>query len=161
MICSPFRAHNPVTRTAVLITAALPVLWSQKVRLIWGKIPSCACLNVSSIKSGHFHFSPQLFSQLVLLGMSRKSGRTCAVNGCTNSSGKLQIWKQTQCEVHKPLLHDQCPCLRPYGLHRFPGRAEDQDVREKWIRNINRGDFVPNNNSTVGFGQPSRSSHND
>lgn len=112
-------------------------------------------MNVSSIKSGHFQLSPQLSLQLVLLGMSRKSGRICAVNGCSHSSGKLQIWKQTQCEVHKPLLHDQCPCLRPYGLHRFPGRAEDQDVREKWIRNINRGDFIPNNNSTVGFGQPS------
>ncbi|KAG7464674.1 hypothetical protein MATL_G00167940 [Megalops atlanticus] len=81
--------------------------------------------------------------------MSRKSGRTCAVLSCSNSSGKLQVWKKTVCEVHKPLLHEECPCPRPYSLHRFPGRAEDQDVRQKWIKNINRKDFVPNNNSTV------------
>lgn len=85
--------------------------------------------------------------------MSKKSIRSCADVGCSNSSGKLEIWKQTQCDMHKPLLHDQCPCLRPYSLHTFPGRAQDQGVRQEWIRNINREDSVPKINSTVGFGQ--------
>lgn len=82
-------------------------------------------------------------------GMSKKSIKSCADVGCSNSSGKLQIWKQTQCDMHKPLLHEQCPCLRPYSLHAFPGRAQDEGVRQEWIRNINREDFVPKINSTL------------
>uniref|UniRef100_A0A671VQE7 DDE Tnp4 domain-containing protein n=1 Tax=Sparus aurata TaxID=8175 RepID=A0A671VQE7_SPAAU len=58
-------------------------------------------------------------------------GRTCCVFGCFNNSAKIQAWNKTACEIHKPLLHIDCPCLRPYGLHQFPGRAEDQDVRQK------------------------------
>ncbi|XP_061564966.1 uncharacterized protein LOC133419652 isoform X2 [Cololabis saira] len=81
--------------------------------------------------------------------MSRNSGRTCAVLGCSNSSGKLQIWKKNLCKTHSPLLNEDCACARPYGLHRFPGRAEDQGVRQRWIKNIHRKDFVPNKNSTV------------
>ncbi len=68
--------------------------------------------------------------------MPRSSGRTCAVLGCANSSNKLQLWKRTESEIHKPSLHEECPCLRPYSLHRFPGHAEDQDVRQKWIKKI-------------------------
>uniref|UniRef100_A0A3P9K139 THAP-type domain-containing protein n=1 Tax=Oryzias latipes TaxID=8090 RepID=A0A3P9K139_ORYLA len=69
-------------------------------------------------------------------------GRTCCVFGCFNSSAKIQAWNKTVCEIHKPLLHLDCPCLRPYGLHRFPGRAEDQDVRQKWMKYINRDGFT-------------------
>ncbi|XP_074545351.1 uncharacterized protein LOC141804665 isoform X2 [Halichoeres trimaculatus] len=81
--------------------------------------------------------------------MPGRSGRTCAVVGCHNSSGKLQILKKSECSKHKPLLWKDCPCLTPFGLHRFPGRAEDAAVRQQWIENINRKDFVPNKNSTV------------
>ncbi|XP_041661853.1 zinc finger protein 658B-like [Cheilinus undulatus] len=81
--------------------------------------------------------------------MPGRSGRTCAVVGCHNSSGKLQVWKKSECLEHKPLLREDCPCLTPYGLHRFPGRAEDAAVRQQWIKNINRKDFVPSKNSTV------------
>ncbi|XP_041849919.1 uncharacterized protein LOC121645496 [Melanotaenia boesemani] len=81
--------------------------------------------------------------------MSRRSGRTCAVIGCSNSSGKLQKWNKTECKEHRPLLYENCPCLRPFSLHRFPGRAEHKDVLQKWVENINRKDFIPNINSTV------------
>uniref|UniRef100_A0A3B3HPB5 THAP-type domain-containing protein n=1 Tax=Oryzias latipes TaxID=8090 RepID=A0A3B3HPB5_ORYLA len=88
-------------------------------------------------------------------------GRTCCVFGCFNSSAKIQAWNKTVCEIHKPLLHLDCPCLRPYGLHRFPGRAEDQDVRQKWMKYINRNGFTANKNTVVcGIhfpdGQPTR-----
>lgn len=88
-------------------------------------------------------------------------GRACCVVGCFNNSTKLQTWNKTVCEIHKPLLHIDCPCLRPYGLHRVPGRAEDQDVRQKWMKHINRDGFKPNKNTVVcGIhfpdGQPTR-----
>ncbi|XP_048103459.1 uncharacterized protein LOC125297258 isoform X1 [Alosa alosa] len=77
------------------------------------------------------------------------SGRVCCVLGCSNSSRKIQVWNKTTCEIHPPFLHRDCPCVRPYTLHRFPGRAEEKAVRQKWIININRKDFVPTKNSTV------------
>lgn len=73
-----------------------------------------------------------------------------SVVGCANSSTKLQIWNQTQCDMRK--LHDQCPSVTPYGLHTFPETAQDQDVRQKWIKHLNREDFVPQIDTTVGFG---------
>ena len=76
-------------------------------------------------------------------------GRTCCVVGCFNNSMKIQAWHKAACEIHKPLLHIDCPCLRPYGLHRFPGRVEDQDVRQKWMKYINRDGFKPNKNTSV------------
>nr|XP_020516152.1 uncharacterized protein LOC110005038 [Labrus bergylta] len=78
-----------------------------------------------------------------------RSGRSCAVIGCSNNSGKLQVWNKSECSEHKPLLHDECLCLRPYGLHRFPGRSEEAAVHQQWIKNINRKDFVPSRHSTV------------
>lgn len=79
----------------------------------------------------------------MLLGMLKKSVRSCAVGGC---SKKLHIWKQTQCDMHKPLLHD-------HGLHKFPGQPVDKGVRQDWISNMNKEDFLLKTNSTVGFGQ--------
>ncbi|XP_041930411.1 uncharacterized protein LOC121694347 isoform X4 [Alosa sapidissima] len=76
------------------------------------------------------------------------SGKTCSVFNCSNSSNKITIWKKKQCERHK-LPRVDCPCLVPYGLHRFPGRAQDEDIRQKWVKNINRQGWVPNNNSRV------------
>lgn len=95
--------------------------------------------------------SSHLSCNMFLLGMPKQSVRSRAVVRCSNSSAKLQMWKLTQCDMHK--LHDQCPCLRPYGLHTFPERAQDQGVRQEWVKNIDREDFVPKVNSTVGFGQ--------
>lgn len=42
----------------------------------------------------------------------------------------------------------ECSCLRPYGLHRFPGRVEDEDV---WVKYVNRDGFEPNKNTVVSF----------
>lgn len=44
--------------------------------------------------------------------------RVCCVVGCFNNSTKLQAWNKPVCEIHEPLLHIDCPCSRPYGLHR-------------------------------------------
>ena len=52
----------------------------------------------------------------------RHSGRTCAVKFCSNSSRNIQIWKKSERQIHKPQAHHECPCPRPYALHRFPGR---------------------------------------
>ena len=76
-------------------------------------------------------------------------GRTCCVFGCSNNSVKIHGWNNEACEIHEPLNHIDCPCLRPYGLHRFPGRAEDKDVRRTWVKNINRDGFEPNKNTVV------------
>ena len=76
-------------------------------------------------------------------------GRACCVVGCFNNSTKLEAWNKTVCKIHEPLLHIDCPCLRPYGLHRVPGRAEDQDVRQKWMKHINRDGFKTNKNTVV------------
>ncbi|KAM6960264.1 uncharacterized protein LKV04_021813 isoform 2-T2 [Tautogolabrus adspersus] len=88
-------------------------------------------------------------SKVKKLKRGGRSGRSCAVIGCFNNSGKIQVWNKTECLEHKPLLHEECPCLRPYGLHRFPGRSKDAAVRQLWIKNINRKDFVPSKHSTV------------
>ncbi|XP_076148074.1 uncharacterized protein LOC143132435 isoform X2 [Alosa pseudoharengus] len=76
------------------------------------------------------------------------SGKTCSVFNCSNNSNKMTNWKKKQCERHK-IPRVDCPCLVPYGLHRFPGRAQDEDIRQKWVKNINRQGWVPNNNSRV------------
>lgn len=35
--------------------------------------------------------------------------------------------------------------------YRVPGRAEDQDVRQKWMKHINRDGFKPNKNTVISF----------
>ncbi|ROL45233.1 hypothetical protein DPX16_17844 [Anabarilius grahami] len=77
-------------------------------------------------------------------------GRACCVVGCFNNSTKLQAWNKTVCVIHEPLLHIDWP----YGLHRVPGRAEDQDVRQKWMKHINRDGFKPNKNTVVTPARP-------
>ncbi|KAG1925588.1 NLR family CARD domain-containing protein 3-like [Pimephales promelas] len=37
----------------------------------------------------------------------------------------------------------------PSSNKRFPGRVQDADIRQKWVKNINRQEWVPNNNSRV------------
>ena len=65
----------------------------------------------------------------------RHSGRTCAVKFCSNSSRNIQIWKKSERQIHKPQAHHECPCPRPYALHRFPGR-EDAEIPFVNIVNI-------------------------
>ncbi|XP_063045607.1 uncharacterized protein LOC134439634 isoform X2 [Engraulis encrasicolus] len=77
------------------------------------------------------------------------SGTSCAVIGCHNNTKKLKVWKKSVCETHSPQLKEDCPCCKPYGLHRFPGRAVDDGIRKIWIKNIHRKDFAPNKYSTV------------
>ncbi|XP_063057122.1 uncharacterized protein si:ch211-113p18.3 [Engraulis encrasicolus] len=71
------------------------------------------------------------------------SGLTCAVIGCHNNSRKLKMWKKSVCALHSPQFKEDCPCCVPYGVHRFPGRAEDEDIRKMWIKNVHRKDFAP------------------
>eukprot|EP00057_Strongylocentrotus_purpuratus_P026465 XP_011680939.1 PREDICTED: uncharacterized protein LOC105446175 [Strongylocentrotus purpuratus] len=79
------------------------------------------------------------------------TGKNCAVVGCTNNSKKLRKWKLLVCEIHSPLTHDECECLQPYQMHRFPnGRYHDSARKlQEWLKNINRKNFIPNANSRV------------
>ena len=80
------------------------------------------------------------------------SGRTCTVVKCHSNSKKLQLWKESECDIHKPLLHSdpQCTCERPYSLHRFPGRKDEVEIRRQWVKNIGRKDFEPKDHHVVG-----------
>lgn len=53
------------------------------------------------------------------------------------------MWKKSVCALHSPQFKEDCPCCVPYGVHRFPGRAEDEDIRKMWIKNVHRKDFAP------------------
>ncbi|XP_071478839.1 uncharacterized protein [Diadema antillarum] len=79
------------------------------------------------------------------------SGKNCAVFGCKNSSNKLRKWKLAVCEFHTPLTHDECACVQPYQMHRFPNgvRTESAAKLKEWLKNINRKSFFPNANSRV------------
>lgn len=79
----------------------------------WPLSTLCACFNPSSPKKLSF-FCFNLFS------LCRQGNwEEHAFFGCSSSHGKLQIWKPTKIEAHKPLLHEECPCLRLFTLHRF------------------------------------------
>ncbi len=65
----------------------------------------------------------------------KKGGESsCAVNSCTNNRRKLQLWKNSMCEIHKE-VHDHCPCLIPFKFHTMP---TDEHIKLEWIKAINR-----------------------
>jgi hypothetical protein len=61
-------------------------------------------------------------------------GSSCSVNSCTNNRRKLQLWKNSKCEIHKE-VHDHCPCLIPFKFHTMP---TDELTKLEWIKAINR-----------------------
>lgn len=61
-------------------------------------------------------------------------GTSCAVNGCSNNRRKLNLWKESNCELHGQ-LHKECACLIPYKFHIMPSEGP---IRLEWIKAINR-----------------------
>ena len=62
----------------------------------------------------------------------------CAVFGCGSSQYRLKKWKKVPCGEHSGILHEECPCPRPYTLHRFPSKLLNAESRKEWIRLMNR-----------------------
>ena len=58
--------------------------------------------------------------------------------GCKNSNYRLKSWKKKQCEEHAGVLHEACSCVRPFTLHRFPSEKMNTQIRQQWIRKMNR-----------------------
>jgi len=79
------------------------------------------------------------------------SGKQCSILGCKHGDLKLKKWKRSICEVHSPMKHDECECTQPYQMHRFPNgkTPKSADILKEWVKNINRKDFVPNENYRV------------
>lgn len=86
------------------------------------------CAGVS-LQQQFSSFSFTLLCNVNVKGMCRTTGRTCAVLSCC----KLQLWKQVECEKHKPLLQ-RLFTLDDFGW--FTECVEDQDVHQKLIKNI-------------------------
>ncbi|XP_071170860.1 uncharacterized protein [Mytilus edulis] len=61
-------------------------------------------------------------------------GSSCAVNGCCNNRRKLNLWKESMCEIHGQ-FHEDCACLIPYKFHLMPS---DCQIRAEWTKAINR-----------------------
>lgn len=74
------------------------------------------------------------------MAYSQSSGRHCVVVGCNNNQKRLYQWKNTECVEHDGMRQQDCACMIPYRLHRFP---TDEENRRLWIRSINRKDFKP------------------
>jgi hypothetical protein len=61
-------------------------------------------------------------------------GTSCAVIGCSNNPRKLNLWKESNCEMHGQ-LHKECARLIPYKFHIMPSEGP---IRLEWINAINR-----------------------
>ena len=60
----------------------------------------------------------------------------CAVVGCTNSTYRLNKWRQEMCLEHH-MVNDKCTCKRPFKLF-FPSRLRNGDKRTLWIQAMKR-----------------------
>ena len=56
----------------------------------------------------------------------------CGVIGCTNSNYRLQKWRKEQCELHTGAIHQDCPCVQPFWLHKFSSVLKNQEARKEW-----------------------------
>ena len=77
----------------------------------------------------------------------------CVVVGCSNGSYRLTKWKSLRCEKHASFHEDeQCNCQPPFKLFPFPTVKKDNEMREKWIKMVNR----MKNNSRQEFYDPGK-----
>ncbi|KAH7951916.1 hypothetical protein HPB52_015377 [Rhipicephalus sanguineus] len=51
--------------------------------------------------------------------------------------------------MHAPQLHQECPCPRPFSMHRIPQGEKNKLVRQCWLANLQREDFDPGTSSRV------------
>jgi len=69
----------------------------------------------------------------------RCRSRTCVVTGCSNGDYRLSKWKEVFCKVHKVIRgNEMCTCQAPFQLHTFPSEKRSKEVRDIWIKLINR-----------------------
>jgi hypothetical protein len=61
-------------------------------------------------------------------------GTSCAVNECSNNPRKLNLWKESNCEMHGQ-LHIECARLIPYKFYSMPSEGP---IRLECIKAINR-----------------------
>ncbi|KAM7297349.1 uncharacterized protein ISCGN_022502 [Ixodes scapularis] len=80
---------------------------------------------------------------------SYRAGKTCSVVGCKNCGGFLKAWNASTCELHAPLLHQDCPCLQPYALYCFPQGEKNKETRRKWVANLQRKNLNPSKHAKV------------
>ena len=62
----------------------------------------------------------------------------CVVVGCSNGSYRLLKWKSLNCEKHVDVVHELCGCEPPFELFPFPTQKKDNDMRQMWIKMVNR-----------------------
>jgi hypothetical protein len=63
--------------------------------------------------------------------------RSCCIVGCHNSGEQLYKWRECLCEIHgtKRIF---CDCLEPFRLIPFPSASKQPDLRQQWIKIVNR-----------------------
>ena len=62
----------------------------------------------------------------------------CAVIGCHNSTRTLEKWKKLFCEIHKDVLHSNCPCPPPFRLWMFLSVKRYGHKRKIWVNLLKR-----------------------
>ena len=63
----------------------------------------------------------------------------CAVDGCVNSTYKLNKWKNEECDSQDGLKKKDCQCWeRPFALYCFPSLWNNRIQREQWISALKR-----------------------
>ncbi|XP_070392110.1 uncharacterized protein [Dermacentor albipictus] len=53
------------------------------------------------------------------------------------------------CEMHAPLLHQDCPCARSFSMHRFPQGEKNKLTRQGSIASLQRNNFNPGTSARV------------
>ena len=64
----------------------------------------------------------------------------CAVNGCSNSTGRIYKWRAEPCPIHEEQTRKECGCWLnpPYKLYCFPSELRYSDKRKKWVAALKR-----------------------
>ncbi|XP_041824830.1 uncharacterized protein LOC121629263 [Melanotaenia boesemani] len=68
--------------------------------------------------------------------MSRSSGTSCAVRGCTYNQRKLNEWLNSEClePDHERKRKADCPCPQIYSFYPLP---KDEEAKINWLKNLN------------------------
>ena len=61
----------------------------------------------------------------------------CAIVGCSNSTYRINKWKNEICDSHN-VQHRDCECPRPFKLHMFPSELRNGERRMEWVRACRR-----------------------
>ncbi|KAK2160251.1 hypothetical protein LSH36_137g03021 [Paralvinella palmiformis] len=88
------------------------------------------------------------------MALKASTSRHCYALQCSNGDYQLIKWRDAHGDVHQTRLdHPSCTCPPPFELFPFPSKKSDRERREKWLRNLNRGDEL----HSYKFKEPSKS----